>query len=259
MKVDGKTQLVGVIAWPVKHSLSPAMHNAAFEALGLNWVYLPLPVPPERVGDAVRGLTALGFAGANVTVPHKQAVIPYLDRLTPAAQAIGAVNTIIVGEDGHLTGDNTDATGFLTDLRAAGIEPASWRPVLLGSGGAARAVAYALGMAGVTPVRILARTPARAEERWREMQRPLPATPTARLWPTALVSLSWHEVCFPSKVVSSSLLSYAQYSTNQTQVNGSRAEIVSRGGIRGRHGGGVHGGRVGVCRPGCGSRHGSYR
>lgn len=170
MKVDSATRLVGVIGWPVEHSLSPAMHNAAFEALGLKWVYLPLPVPPKRVGDAVHGLPALGFAGANVTVPHKQSVIPYLDRLTPAAQAIGAVNTIIVEEDGQLTGDNTDAAGFVTDLQEAGIEPASWRPLLLGSGGAARAAAYALGTAGVTPVHILARAPSRAEAMAKELE-----------------------------------------------------------------------------------------
>ena len=92
------------------------MHNAAYAALGLDWAYVPLPVAPERVGDAVRGLVALGFAGANVTVPHKQAVIPYLDELTPVARAIGAVNTIVVQPDGSLLGDSTDGAGFMADL-----------------------------------------------------------------------------------------------------------------------------------------------
>ena len=97
------------------------MHNAAYAALGLDWAYVPLPVAPERVGDAVRGLVALGFAGANVTVPHKQAVIPYLDELTPVARAIGAVNTIVVQPDGSLLGDSTDGAGFMADLRAQGV------------------------------------------------------------------------------------------------------------------------------------------
>ena len=97
------------------------MHNAAFAALGLDWAYVPLPVAPERVADAVRGLVALGFAGANVTVPHKQAVIPYLDELTPIARAIGAVNTIVVRPDGSLLGDSTDGAGFMADLRAHGV------------------------------------------------------------------------------------------------------------------------------------------
>ena len=119
-RITGTTRLVGVIGWPVSHSRSPRMHNAAFAALGLDWAYVPLPVPPERVGDAVRGLVALGFAGANVTVPHKQAVIPFLDELTPVARAIGAVNTIVVRPDGSLLGDSTDGAGFMADLRAHG-------------------------------------------------------------------------------------------------------------------------------------------
>ncbi len=113
MEITGATRLVGVFGWPVSHTLSPKMHNAAFAALGLDWAYLPLPVPPERVGDAVRGLPALGFAGANVTVPHKQAVLPFMDELTPEARAIGAVNTIVVRGDGSLLGHSTDGGGFL--------------------------------------------------------------------------------------------------------------------------------------------------
>jgi shikimate dehydrogenase len=163
LTIDGKTRLVGLMGWPVEHSLSPAMHNAAFAALGLDWAYVPLPVPPDRLGEAVRGLVALGFAGANVTVPHKEAVVPFLDRLTPAAQAIGAVNTILVGPGGELTGDNTDAAGFLADLRAEGVEPSGRRPLILGAGGAARAVAYALSQAGAELVAIAARNLAKAQ------------------------------------------------------------------------------------------------
>ncbi len=134
---------VGLLGWPVAHSRSPAMHNAAFEALGLNWRYLLLPVAPEDVGDAVRGLRALRFAGANVTVPHKQAVMSFLDEVTLEAQAIGAVNTI-VNRKGRLVGYNTDALGFLRALREAGFEPRGCRAVVLGAGGAARAIVYAL-------------------------------------------------------------------------------------------------------------------
>jgi len=98
------------------------MHNAAFAALGLNYVYVPLPVPPDRIGDAVRGLVALGFAGANVTVPHKSAVLPLMDDLTPIARAVAAVNTVVVRPDGSLLGDNTDGYGFMADLRGHGVE-----------------------------------------------------------------------------------------------------------------------------------------
>ena len=114
--ITGKTILVGLFGYPVGHSVSPAMHNAAFAELGMNWCYVPLPVatePAERIGEAVRGLRAMGFRGANVTVPHKQNVMPFLDKLTDAASSIGAVNTIIVEDDGTLIGDNTDAPGFI--------------------------------------------------------------------------------------------------------------------------------------------------
>lgn len=170
-------RLLGLIGWPVEHSLSPAMHNAALAALGIPWVYTLLPVSPGAVGDAVRGLRALGFVGANVTVPHKQAVIPFLDRLTPAADAIGAVNTISlmpadpsqpmldtaqpnVLEWPQLVGDNTDAHGFLADLAAHGVDVSGQRALVIGAGGASRAVGYALASAGCAMV-ILNRSPAR--------------------------------------------------------------------------------------------------
>ena len=156
LPINGKTQLIGLIGWPVSHSFSPAMHNAAAQALGVNWVYVPLPVPPEKVATAVSGLSALGIRGVNVTVPHKQAVIPLLDELEPGAQAIGAVNTIVVKENGRLTGHNTDWSGFLADLQANNIAPAGQACLLLGAGGSARAVAYALGQAGAQ-VHVLAR------------------------------------------------------------------------------------------------------
>lgn len=157
-RIDGKTQLVGVIGNPVSHSRSPAMHNAAFAALGMNWAYMPLPVLPEHIGDAVRGLRALGLRGANVTVPHKQAVMPFLDDISDAAQTIGAVNTIIVAPDGRLLGDNTDAAGFAADLAAHDVHPAGAAALVLGAGGSARAIIYALLQEGATRIAIANRT-----------------------------------------------------------------------------------------------------
>jgi shikimate dehydrogenase len=138
------------------------MHNAAFAALGLNWAYAPLPVAPAHVAEAALGLRALGMRGANVTVPHKQAIMPQLDALSDAARAIGAVNTIVVEEDGRLQGDNTDAAGFAADLAAHGVAVAGRRVALLGAGGSARAVLYALIQGGAAQVMILNRNPIRA-------------------------------------------------------------------------------------------------
>lgn len=163
-KINGKTKIVGLIGWPVGHSVSPAMHNAAFAHLGLDWCYVPLPVAPPNVANAVRGLVALGLRGANVTVPHKQTVMPHLDELTDAATAIGAVNTIICRDDGRLVGDNTDAPGFVADLRAHGVDPRGMRVLVLGAGGSARAIAYGLLEAGVTAVTIANRTHSRSAE-----------------------------------------------------------------------------------------------
>ena len=155
------------MGWPVEHSLSPVMHNAAFAALGLDWVYVPLPVAPGHVREAVQGLRALSFVGASVTIPHKQAVIPWLDEVSAAAQAIGAVNTLVV-RDGRLLGENTDWLGFLASLREAGVEPAGRRALILGAGGAARAVVYALVSVGAEVV-VVNRTLARAEVLAREL------------------------------------------------------------------------------------------
>ncbi len=131
--ITGRTRLVGVMGWPVEHSRSPAMHNAAFASLGLDWAYVPLAVPPERIADAVSGLRGLGFAGANVTVPHKQAAARRMDILTSAARAVGAVNTISVNEDGDLAGDTTDGYGFLADLADHGVTGMG-QALVIGSG-----------------------------------------------------------------------------------------------------------------------------
>ena len=164
--IRGATQVVGLIGWPIEHSVSPPMHNAAFGSLGLDWCYVPFPVHPSRVKEAIQGMRALGIRGINVTVPHKQAVLSCVDQQTPAARAIGAVNTIIVKEEG-LLGHNTDAQGFLRALGEAGLDVAAeaaatgLHALVLGAGGAARAVVYALISAGAT-VSILNRTEARA-------------------------------------------------------------------------------------------------
>ena len=144
--IDANTQFCGVIGNPVEHSLSPAIHNAAFQKLGLNFVYLAWKV--EAIEDAVKGLRALGnFRGASVTIPHKVAVLPLLDEVEATARHIGAINTI-VSQNGKLLGTNTDATGALRALKE-GNAPLSGEPVvLLGSGGAARAIAFALATEG---------------------------------------------------------------------------------------------------------------
>lgn len=165
--VNGVTWTVGLIGWPVEHSVSPAMHNAAFETLGLRWRYTLLPTPPERVRATLAQLKAQDCRGANVTVPHKQAVIPHLDEITDTARAIGAVNTIVV-QKSRLIGHNTDGDGFLAALREAGSEPAGRRALVLGASGAARAVVYTLAQAGCA-VAVCNRTPQRAIQLARDM------------------------------------------------------------------------------------------
>ena len=142
MEINTHTQFCGIIGNPVEHSLSPAIHNAAFQQLGLNCVYLAWKV--EAIGDAIKGLRALGnFRGASVTIPHKVSAMPFLDHVEPTARHIGAINTI-VAEKGQLTGYNTDATGALRALQKGGVELKGRHIVILGSGGAARAIAFAL-------------------------------------------------------------------------------------------------------------------
>jgi shikimate dehydrogenase len=165
--VDGSRR-VGLIGWPVEHSLSPAMHNAAFNAMGLGWRYELLAVPPGQLGSALADLNAGDYGGANVTVPHKSAVMAYLDEIDAVARSIGAVNTISV-QGKRLLGHNTDAPGFVSALREAGLEPSGRRALLLGAGGAARAVAYALAQAGCA-VAIYNRTAMRAAELVDHMQ-----------------------------------------------------------------------------------------
>jgi shikimate dehydrogenase len=143
MDINAYTQFCGVIGNPVEHSLSPAIHNAAFQKLGLNFVYLAFQV--EAIGDAIKGLRTLGnFRGASVTIPHKVAAVPFLDSVEPTARHIGAINTIVAA-GGILKGYNTDATGALRALRESSVALKGRQVVIIGSGGAARAIAFALG------------------------------------------------------------------------------------------------------------------
>ena len=154
MDINIHTQFCGVIGNPVEHSLSPAIHNAAFQKLGLNFVYLAFRV--EAIGDAIKGLRALGnFRGASVTIPHKVTSLPFLDSIEPTARHIGAINTIVAA-GGILTGYNTDAIGALRALREGAVALKGQKVVMLGSGGAARAIAFALGAeAGIDRLTIL--------------------------------------------------------------------------------------------------------
>ncbi len=142
-KISASTQICGLIGDPVEHSLSPAMHNAAFKKTGLNFVYLPFKVTAKNLPGAITGLRSLNFRGLNVTIPHKVAVIPLLDELDPAAKRIGAINTI-VNDNGHLKGYNTDAAGFLKSLSVKDINPTGKRVVILGAGGVSRAITFSL-------------------------------------------------------------------------------------------------------------------
>jgi shikimate dehydrogenase len=163
MKVSGNTQLFGIMGNPVEHSLSPAMHNAAFEALGIPAVYVPFSVKKEDLGKATMALRALNISGVNVTIPHKGAVIEFLDELDTSAKQIGAVNTI-VQKNGKLHGYNTDGSGFMLSLRKDGhFDPAGKKAVILGAGGAAAAVAMSLAGAGIRRLVIANRNKSRAE------------------------------------------------------------------------------------------------
>jgi shikimate dehydrogenase len=164
--LSGNEKIAGVIGWPVAHSLSPRLHGYWLQTLGIDGAYVPLPVAPENISDALRALLKLGFAGANVTVPHKEAALAAVDEVSEIANRIGAVNTLICKSDGTLYGDNTDAFGFIENLRAGA---PSWRPdsgcaLVLGAGGAARAVITALIDAGVTEISLSNRTLARADD-----------------------------------------------------------------------------------------------
>jgi shikimate dehydrogenase len=152
-----------VIGWPIEHSLSPAMHNAALREMGLDWVYLAFAVPPESVGEAVGAVRGLSLVGLNVTIPHKQAVTEHLDAVDETAEALAVVNTIVRDQE-RLIGYNTDGPGFLRSLEEKGHSVEGKRVAVIGAGGAARSVAYAVARAGAGALRVLNRTAQRADE-----------------------------------------------------------------------------------------------
>ena len=163
MNISGRTQVVGIIGDPVAHSFSPAMHNAAFRALKLDFVYAAFPVRPMGLRAALAGIRALGIAGVNVTVPHKERVIAFLDSVSDMGRRVGAVNTV-VNRGGHLHGENTDVVGFLRALRDVKFRLRGARVLVVGAGGVARAVLMALADGAAASVIVANRTPRRAQQ-----------------------------------------------------------------------------------------------
>lgn len=162
LEIDGKTKIVGLFGYPVEHTFSPLMHNSAFEALGLNYRYLPFAVNPKDLSKGVAGIKALGLDGVNVTIPHKETVMEYLDEISPAAKLIGAVNTI-VHREGNLIGYNTDGPGFIRSLEEEVETKVKDKSLLvIGAGGAARAVAIQAVLEGAKKITLVNRNPERS-------------------------------------------------------------------------------------------------
>ncbi|MGC2412582.1 MAG: shikimate dehydrogenase [Stellaceae bacterium] len=178
MRITGRTRLAGIMGWPVAHSRSPALHNFWLDENGIDGAYVPLAVRPEDLAQALRALPVLGFRGCNLTIPHKEKALSIVDRVEPSARRIGAMNTVIVAPDGSLSGSNTDLYGFCENLREAAPdwEPTAGPAVVVGAGGAARAVVAALIELGVAELRLVNRTVARAERVAEEL-----ATSTSRI------------------------------------------------------------------------------
>ncbi|MDW7670625.1 MAG: shikimate dehydrogenase [Bacillota bacterium] len=161
-RITGTTRLTGLLGSPVRHSKSPHIHNTAFQALGLDYVYMVFEVAPDSLQDAIQAMKTLDVAGFNLTMPHKQKVIPMLDELSPEARISGAVNTV-KNENGKLTGYNTDGKGFIMALSNQGIEPAGKKCVMLGAGGAGKSIAIQLALDGAAELVIFNRSAEPAE------------------------------------------------------------------------------------------------
>ena len=170
MNAENVTNVVGIFGYPVKHTLSPAMHEAAFRALRLNFVYLPFEVAPEGLKAAVNAVRSLNMRGVNLTIPHKEKALRHVDALDRSARKTGSIN-VIVNRKGRLTGYNTDGAGFLADIREQGISPGKKTVLILGAGGAALAVATALSGAGDQKIFVAARNRKRASALVRDIAR----------------------------------------------------------------------------------------
>ena len=167
--ISGKTRLLGIIGDPIEHSLSPVMQNEALSHLGLDYVYIPFPVKVANLGQVLAGFEAIGLVGFNATIPHKQAIIPFLSEVTPTAKAIGAVNTIWWSESGW-QGTNTDVIGFISPLKRIERDWGKVNPVILGNGGAARAVVAGLAELGCSQINIVGRNKDKLAQFWQSWQ-----------------------------------------------------------------------------------------
>jgi len=182
MPANYKAELVGVLGYPVAENPTGVMQEAAFNAVGLNWRYLNIEVKPADLADAMRGVRAFGMKGINLTIPHKVAVMPYLDEVAPDAQVIGAVNTVR-REGDRLIGENTDGKGFLRGVRQdAGVDPRGKRVVMLGAGGAARAIATELALAGAAEILVINRTPERGQTMVADLKKNTGANVAFEVW-----------------------------------------------------------------------------
>lgn len=161
--ITGKTKLLGIIGDPVEHSLSPLMHNEAIDSLNLDYVYIPLAVKQKNLAKAIAGFEAIGLVGFNITIPHKQAIIPFLSEISPLARMVGAVNTVWRGDNGW-NGTNTDVAGFIAPLKALDRHWSKITPVILGNGGAARAAVVGCAELGCPEIRIVGRDRAKLEQ-----------------------------------------------------------------------------------------------
>ena len=161
--ITGTTKLAAVIGSPVRHSLSPVIHNAAFSAGALDWIYTAFEVAPGKAAEALAAMRVLGISGLSVTMPHKDDVAAAVDVLDPAATALRTANTVVLQDDGRLAGYSTDGAGFVASLREAGVEPSGMTVAVLGAGGAARSVIDALARVGVDQIVVINRSAARAE------------------------------------------------------------------------------------------------
>lgn len=180
--ITGRTKLLGVIGYPVEHSLSPAMHNAAIAHLGLDYVYLPFPVSPQKLKEAIAGFEAIGVVGFNLTIPHKQAILTLLAQISPAAEAIGAVNTVWRTEAGW-KGTNTDVEGFIAPLQGMSRDWSQSAATILGNGGAARAVVAGCVELGCREIRVVGRDRAKLaqfQQSWHNT--PFAGCLTVHLW-----------------------------------------------------------------------------